>query len=217
MDNDVQKRISLRVIDANVRGRLRATFEELEQRLNIDGLSVALYTVIMELIGNAVKANLKRVYFKKHDYSLTDEASYKAGVAAFKKDYDQIVRDEYIRVLEDLDLVVTVEVDLDHDRLLTFVENNAIMIAEEERRIRGKLAAAMESPALVDFCLQYGDDMEGSGLGLAMIVFLIRELGFHPENFRVYLEKGRTVARVEFPLTASYKTLRQEHREKKWD
>ncbi|MBI3395640.1 MAG: hypothetical protein HY042_07390 [Spirochaetia bacterium] len=209
----VQKRISLRLVDTTMRERLEKTFRELEEKLGIDGLGVALFTVVMELIGNAVKANLKRAYFRENNFSLIDHASYEKGVESFKKDYDLIQREKYVQALEALDLVVTVEVDLDHDRLLLFVENNALMLEEEEIRIRQKLAAAMDAKELIEFCTQYGDDMEGAGLGLAMVVFLIRQMGFDPQNFRVFREDGRTVARIEFPVNATYKTLRsREHK-----
>lgn len=208
MSGDSHQRYSMRLLDASVKVQLRTFFDDLEAKLGIEGLSVALYTVIMELVGNAVKANLKRAFFRHHGYSLEDAQSYQAGLAAFKESHGQIKREDYIPSLEELELVVTVEVDLDRDRLLAYVENTTVLIAEEELRVREKLGLAMDCAELTDFYLHYGDDAEGSGLGLAMIVFMIRQIGFDPGNFRVFHRGNKTIARLEFPLHADYIPIR---------
>ena len=70
------------------------------------------------------------------------------------------------------------------------------------------LAAAMGVKDLVEFSVHYGDESEGNGLGLAMVVLLIKDMGFDPGFFRVYLNDGYTTARLEFPLSADYTPLR---------
>ncbi len=209
MSPDSSKRFSMRLLDADMKQELRGLFDDLEKRLQISGLGVALYSVIMELVGNAVKANLKRAFFRQHGYSMDDAGTYQSGLQAFKESHGTLKKEDYVGALEDLDLVVTVEVDLDHDRLLAYVENTTILIAEEERRIRKKLGNAMDCAELSDFYMNYGDDVEGSGLGLAMIVFMIRQIGFDPRNFRVFHRGNRTIARLEFPLHADYVPIRE--------
>ena len=205
----VQNHFSIRFLGPEVKDRLKQTFEEVEGKLGIDGLAAALFTVVMELVTNAVKANLKRAFFNENGYSVSDPESYQAGVAAFKENYREVEGEAYGRALTDLDLVVSVNIDLDNDRLLTFVENNTLLQDEEETRIRGKLASAMSAKQLVEFYLHFGDESEGSGLGLAMIVFLMREIGFDPDNFRVYQQNGKTIARIEFPLNKDYVPIRK--------
>ena len=209
MSPDPSKRYSMRILDADMKQQLRDLFDGLETKLGIQGMSVALYSVIMELVGNAVKANLKRAFFREHRYSMDDPDTYQAGLAAFKQSHGTLKKEDYVGALEDLDLVVSVEVDLDHQRLLAYVENTTILIAEEERRIRKKLGNAMDCSELTDFYMNYGDDIEGSGLGLAMIVFMIREIGFDPKYFRVFHRGNRTIARLEFPLEADYVPIRE--------
>ena len=208
MTADNQRRIVLSVMDADARARIRAVFEDLERELAVDGLGVAVTTSVLELVENAVKANLKRAFFERHGYSLDDPESYANGVAAFKQSYDRIKDQEYIRALGELELAVTVELNQDRNRLLIHIENNAVLLAAEEERIRQRLAAAMAASHLADFCVQYGDETEGSGLGLAMIVFLIRNLGFSADHFRVFQKGAKTIARLEFPLTADYVPIR---------
>ncbi|MBE7438784.1 MAG: hypothetical protein HS115_10050 [Spirochaetales bacterium] len=206
----VKNHFELSILDSAFRTRLLEVFEEVERGVGREGLAFALSTVILELIGNAVKANQKRAFFVKNGYSLTEMSSYEEGLIAFKGEYATLSRD-YEEALRELDLKVCVDIDYDNDRLITLVENNTVLFPAEETRIRQKLGTAMNSTELADFYANYGDDTEGQGLGLAMIVFLIRESGFNPSNFRVFRKESRTIARVEFPLNQNYIPIRERH------
>ncbi len=211
-----RKRLSLRIVDDSARQILKVMFGKIEKQLSIDGIGIALFTVIMELVGNAVKANLKRAFFRRHGLDISEPESYSKGIQAFRNNYENIKKEEYRQALEELDLTVTVEVNLDDKRLLTYVENNAMMQIAEEQRVREKLSQAMQAGELLDFFLQYGDDLEGSGIGLAMIVFLIKQIGFDPGNFRVFHRGNKTVARIEFPLNKDYVPIRERYLESEY-
>jgi len=202
----------IRWIDASARNRLREVFEDLEKELKIDGIGVVLTTAVLELVENAVKANMKRAFFSREGFTYDNIDSYKAGLAAFVKAYGDIQQGQYNDSLRELDLVVSVQVNSNDLRLLVFVENNAVLLTQEELRIRKQLSAAMVSDKLAEFYLHFGYETEGSGLGLAMIVILMRNLGFDADNFRVYQTNGRTVARLEFPLNADYVPIRERWR-----
>lgn len=207
-----QEQVFVRWIDREARDRLRKLFEETERSLAIDGIGVVLTTACLELVENAVKANLKRAFFLKQGYSFDSVESYKKGIAEFVKSYPDFRQGQYDAALKELDLVVSVQVDHDADRLLVLVENNSVLLSQEEIRVRKQLAAAMLSDKLSEFYTHYGDETEGSGLGLAMIVVLIRNLGFNAENFRVFRQDNRTIARMEFPLRANYVPIRERWR-----
>lgn len=207
-----QEQLFVRWIDREARDRLRKVFEDTEAELKIDGIGVVLTTAVLELVENAVKANLKRAFFLKQGYSFDVLESYQKGIEAFVKSYTDFRQGQYDQALKELDLVVSVQVDHDADRLLVLVENNSVLLSQEEVRVRKQLAAAMLSDKLSEFYIHYGDETEGSGLGLAMIVVLIRNLGFDAENFRVFRQDTRTIARMEFPLRANYVPIRERWR-----
>lgn len=209
MVDPTRKLLTLRSLDDFVRQQLTDISEELEGNLKIEGLAHAMHFVLMELVGNAVKANLKRVYFARHNFDMDNSESYAAGIASFMGDYGNTDDLEYQQALNELDLHVNVEVDVSHERALIYVRNNALILAEEERRIRRQLAGSMNIKNIVEFSMHYGDETEGRGLGLAMIVLLIRDLGFDPEYFRVFSDGQRTVARIEFPLSKDYRPIRK--------
>jgi len=206
-----KRTINLQILNEEAKANLRRTFDDLERKLAIDSLGLTLFYVVMELVGNAVKANLKRVFFKNHKYNLNDAEDYRLHIDEFKVYYNSVPEDEYSQSFRTLGLSVTIDIDLDQQRLLIFVENNAILHPEEERRIRDKLGSTREMKDIIDFSVQFADETEGKGLGLAMIVLLIRDLGFDPQFFRVYKQNDRTVARLEFPLSADYTPIRARH------
>ena len=208
-DKEVDEAFVLHVADADARLRIRESFADLEQRLGIDGLGDVLSSATMELIENAVKANLKRAFFLRHRLNLEERDSYAEGVRQFIRSYGKIKGEQYVSALRELDLVVTLAVNQTRDRLLVQVANNTILLATEEERIRHQLARAMQADEFIEFYLNYGDETEGSGLGLAMIVFLMRNIGFDPEHFRIFHSGGRTTARLEFPLSSQYVPLRE--------
>ena len=75
-----RQQVQVRYVDADARNRLRAVFENLEADLKIDGIGVVLTTAVLELVENAVKANLKRAFFSKNTYNFEDPTSYTAGI-----------------------------------------------------------------------------------------------------------------------------------------
>ena len=201
-------------LDNESRSKLHEFCVDLDSRFKKEGLGDTVYNVVQELVHNAVKANLKRSYFKKNNLRMDDAESYAEGLAAFKASLGTVTDAEWKQAVHELGLRVTVEVDIDETRVLIYVENNAVMIPEEERRLRTQLARAMsgdESGAanMVEFAETYGDESEGAGLGLALVIMLIKDMGFNPEYFRVFTRGGSTVARLEFPLIADYVPIRR--------
>jgi signal transduction histidine kinase len=182
---------------------------DLEKRFKKEGMGDTIYNVVQELINNAVKANLKRSFFKANQYSFVDPKSYQEGLAAFKTSLRTISDEQWKKAVQELGLRVTVEVDADEKRILIYVENNAVMIPEEERRLRSHLARAMHVRNLIQFSEAYGDETEGAGLGLALVIMLIKDMGFDPDYFRVFTREGSTVARLEFPLHKDYVPIRK--------
>lgn len=207
--NKIHKIFQFELLDEPEKNELQILCDRLENELEIEGLSFTLFYVIMELISNAVRANIKRVFFHKHHFTYSDLPSYEKGLEAFRAELDAMNWASHQEYLRQQNLSVRVETDLDDERLLVYVENNAPLFDEEELRIREKLAESMIMNDLADFSTHFGDDTEGKGLGLAMVVSLIRDLGFDPDNFRVFHDGEKTTARIEFPLAVDYTPIRK--------
>ncbi len=208
----MDKNFIISILSSADKERIKPALKEVEEQTKKEGLADVLELVLHELINNAVKANLKRVFFDRNGYSFENQESYENGLKEFRLNFSSFNLDEYGEELKMLQLQVRLEVSLDHKRLLVFVENNRAASAAEESSIRDRLKTAMEIPksdeALMDFYVHYGDETEEKGIGLTMVVKLIQEAGFDPANFRVYVKARTTVARLEFPLSSNYVPLR---------
>ena len=202
--------LNLYLLDNKKQEQLEKILQELEDSLGLNSIGGVLYTLLSELIDNAVRANLKRVFFSNEGYNLEDEASYERGLKIFKSHYKEIYRNpDYQKALEEQNLSIKVDVNLEPERLLIFIENPSILLDQEEERIREKLALAMQTGNLYEYSTLYEDETEGRGLGFAIVVVLIKHLGFNPDNFRIFIENNHTIARLEFPLSKNYVPIRE--------
>lgn len=206
---NLREQMSLRIFNEIEQRRLQDLLLQVEQISNINNISNILYSALNELITNATRANMKRAYFKLHGIPFDESEHFFQGLTTFREIYPRIHNHpEYHRKLEEMDLEVSIKINLSPERLLIYVENNSLMTGEEERRIREKLAGAMNVKDLIQFSLKHGDSKEGEGLGLAMVVQLLKYLGFNPGLFRIYTDRQWTVSRLEFPLDDEYLPLR---------
>jgi hypothetical protein len=53
-----------------------------------------------------------------------------------------------------------------------------------------------------------GGETEGAGLGLALIIILLKGENVDPKYFRIMIDKERTVARMEIPFTDRFVSKR---------
>jgi len=52
------------------------------------------------------------------------------------------------------------------------------------------------------------DNTEGAGLGIALIMILLKNEGIDPNLFRIITHPDRTIARVEIPFSENYVSIR---------
>lgn len=194
---------------------------EIERRVNLvitrifenygrGDLSDIIYTCVKELIINASKANIKRIVFEEHNVDVNDEKSFLAGMMKFKEELSDINLPKYIPKLVNKDLYISVAFYHSKDGVRIEVVNNVSMSEFENRRIREKLKKAMGYEDISQFYLEQGDELEGAGLGIALIVMLLKGVGIDPSLFRISGPNNNYVlARIEVPLTENYVSVRK--------
>ena len=197
-----KKQLSFYVLDSPEQEELHQALKQLEEDMGIKSLAGMLYALLSELIENAVRANLKRIYFHHKQIELTEDEGYNEILEEFRSSYDEIYRSEAHREsLREQSLSISVTIDLTEERLTIYVVNNSRLLEQEEARIREKLSRAMQADNLLEYAGEEQDTTEGMGLGFAIVVLLIKHLGFKPEYFRIYSADNKTIARLELPLS----------------
>ncbi|MBX7058221.1 MAG: histidine kinase [Leptospirales bacterium] len=177
------------------------------KRYRREGLQAALYTALKEIVINATKANAKLAWFREQGLDIQDEGQYRLGIQRLAGHYDErwIVR--YGELARKMDLQVQIQVHHCADGLRVEV-SNAPLSRFEERRVREKFREGMRYEDLVSFYMANADQQEGEGIGLALIVLLLKAEGVNPHLFRVGVNGGATVARLEIPLSPAFESVR---------
>lgn len=167
-----------------------------------------IYACTKELLVNASRANLKRAFFIKQNLDFNDMGQYVKGLSLMRNAIDSGEYKNYSENLKPLGLWVKFILKHSDCGIEIEVINATRIIEVEEKRIRMKLDKAMKYNNMAEFYHKEQDESEGAGMGIAIIVNLLKSAGIHPGLFRIYSEGNHTVARVEIPFTGCFTAKR---------
>ena len=87
--------------------------------------------------------------------------------------------------------------------ILLEVRNNVEINKKEYVRIHDKLARSRKYTSLEEALQQVLDPSEGAGLGLVILVLMLKKIGLDEDCFDIWAESGETVARITVPVAAA--------------
>jgi HD-like signal output (HDOD) protein len=164
-----------------------------------EGLRDYLEYCVQELAVNAKKANTKRVYFMEKNLDLSNPDEYKSGMQNFKKDtLDNL--EHYLQLQRDKGYYIKVIFLYKKDSILIEVRNNVVVSKIELMRIHDKLARSRQYNSLEDAFGQVLDSSEGAGLGLVVLVLMLKKMGLDEDCFEILATELETLARLRIPL-----------------
>lgn len=151
----------------------------------------------LELLSNANKANAKRLYFKEQNLNITNEKDYSSGMENFRA----ALSGNKIHYMSELESsVLQINLFLSNEDIITVrVSNNTKITPTEYARINEKLSMAKQYKNMED-ALSCVDQTEGSGLGLIIIVLMLKELGLSEDSLHFDTTETETVATIEIPV-----------------
>ncbi|MFN4244594.1 MAG: histidine kinase [Brevinematia bacterium] len=197
-------------ISEEIERRINIVITKIFEKYNRSDLSDVIYVCVKELVLNSSKANIKRIVFEENNVDISDEKSFIVGMMKFKEELSEMNLPKYLPKLIDKDLYISVAFYHSPDGVRIEVVNNVRITKFEDRRIREKLKKAMGYDDISQFYLEQGDELEGAGLGIALIVMLLKGVGIDPSLFRVSGPNNNYVlARIEVPLTENYVSVRK--------
>jgi hypothetical protein len=197
----------------NLEREVNLAIGEILKRYDRGDLHEMVYSSVKELAINGVKANIKNFLFKEHNIDRIDKDSLAQGI----KKLHEILSDaekmcEYDEKVRDLGYKVTLRIKHSAHRVIIMVSNTIAISPEEETRVREKFAEALKYDSIAEYYMNNLDDAEaeGAGLGITMIVLLLKSCGIDPHSFTVYRNKDKeTVAKIEIPLDENYVSSRE--------
>ena len=174
---------------------LRSVLEELDQ----EDLFPHLEYTVNELSMNASKANTKRLYFKKNKLDIQNLSDYEEGMKNFKED---VFKDFKSLEQEHIDnnCFVNVKFVTVGKELKIQVINNSPLIEEEYKRISLRLKMAHKFTNLQEVMEHGFDTAEGGGIGLIMLVLMLRKLTLSERALSYQNEGSCSITTVNIPL-----------------
>ncbi|MDR1210767.1 MAG: HDOD domain-containing protein, partial [Spirochaetaceae bacterium] len=154
---------------------------------------------VQELAVNAKKANTKRVYFMERGLALDDPEDYKLGMINFKEETLGNIT-HYLRLQKEKGLYIKLSLQIKKNIIHIEIRNNVVITKTELIRIHDKLARSRQYNNLEDALSQVLDDSEGAGLGLVILVLMLKKIGLDEDCFDILATEKETVARIVIPL-----------------
>ncbi|MDR1899898.1 MAG: HDOD domain-containing protein, partial [Treponema sp.] len=154
---------------------------------------------VQELAVNAKKANTKRVYFTERGLDLANPDDYKEGMEHFKENTLSNIA-HYLQLQKEKGLYIKLILQIKKNIIHIEVRNNVAVTKTELIRIHDKLARSRQYNNLEDALSQVLDDSEGAGLGLVILVLMLKKMGLDEDCFDILGTDKETIARIVIPL-----------------
>ena len=167
----------------------------------MDQLKLKDYIVycIQELVVNAKKANTKRVFFAERGLNIDDDKDYAKGMETFKEETISNIG-HYLKLQKEKGLYIKVVLQIKRNTIHLEIRNNSSATKMEQLRIQDKLARSRQYDNLEDAFSSILDDSEGAGLGLVILVLMLKKMGLDDDAFTIKTAEKYTVASIAIPL-----------------
>jgi len=154
---------------------------------------------VLELAANAKRANTKRVYFIERGLDITNDYDYSLGMEYFKETMQSGIS-HFLQLQEEKGLYIRLTLQMREDIIQIEIRNNAAATRAELLRINDKLACSRQYQSLDEVFSQVLDDSEGAGLGLIILVLMLKKMGLNEDSFKISNNEKETVARIQIPM-----------------
>ena len=162
-----------REMESYIDSVLKAFLSELNQ----ENMTEYLIYCLNELLTNAKKANTKRIFFNQKKLDIFDEEQYREGMKNFKSETLTNIR-YYLDLQKKAGLYIKLILQSRNNKIKLEVRNNSELTVEEYKRIHDKLSRAQQYTSVDQAMEQVLDDTEGAGLGLIIMILMLRFISF---------------------------------------
>lgn len=151
-----------------------------------------------ELLTNSKKANTKRVYFNELNLDINNKDDYEVGMENFKVDTLTNI-DHYLELQKKAGLYIKLVLQNKGDQIKVEISNNATMTVFEKERVQKKLDSVQQFDDMQEVFTNVLDQSEGAGLGIIIIVLMLKKIGLSKDNFQINSENGITTTKIILP------------------
>lgn len=196
-------------VSKTVEENIQHAIELILDKLTYPTLVPTVYTIIKELAINACKANQKRIFFEERGYDIANTEHYSKGLQEYKQSFSETMSDEYGLKAKKKGYYCLINFQYNTDGITIEVINNTPIAKQEEKSLREKLEKGMAYDDIAEFYMDNADNAEGAGLGLALILIMLKGENIDPNYFRIIIGEDTTTARLEIPMTDNFQSKRK--------
>jgi len=178
---------------------INSLFIKVLSQNDMNYLQGMIETIIREMVINAVKANSKRVYFKKMNLDINNAFQYQQGMENFKAYMISNMNSIPVE-LKESGYKVELLLKKSDQGFKIIVKNNAGLLPFEEERIKLRIDKAREYADFTDIYMDISDDQEGEGLGIPLTILFLKNSGFSDESFSIKSVGDFTESVLDIPL-----------------
>ena len=187
-------------INNRIEKYLLTALQIVQERIGRGDLLDMTYTIVKELCINGAKANHKRIFFEEEGLNINSQRDYHRGIQLFKKKFSSAMAEQYGLKAREKGIYIRVFLSFNQDGMHIEVANNTPITPFEESLLREHMRKGLGYNDIAEYYLENMDESEGAGLGIALIIILMKGAGIDPLLFRIFTLPDKTIARVEIPF-----------------
>ncbi len=165
-----------------------------------DHLKDRLAYCMRELAVNAKKANTKRVYFTERELDLGNPKEYEEGMKGFKEDTLSNIQ-HYLEMQKEAGLYIKIVFQVKQQTFHLSIKNNTEISRREQMRVYDRIARSRAFETMEEALSTVIDDSEGAGLGIVILVLMLKKIGLDEDAFDIDVDDGETIARITLPFS----------------
>lgn len=170
--------------------------------LNMESYYEGLAYCVKELVNNAKKANTKRIYFANKGLNIKNIDDYEKGMQNFKMDTLTNIN-YFLEEQRKQGYFIKIIYQMRNNKIKVEIRNRAELTVFEYKRIHDKITRALQYTSVEEGITHLLDESEGAGLGLAIMVLILRRFGLTEDNYQILSENNETINRIIIPLDKS--------------
>ena len=160
---------------------INALVSKILSRKDLHYLIDTSITVIREIVLNALKANAKRIFFKKNNMDINSPVDYNAGMKEFRKmvtNFSNLQNE-----INNSNLRIVTKFENNENGISVEVYNNINIQDQEHERIAKRLKESKKNIEFNDLYNEFYDSTEGAGLGIILSILLLKNAGINNDFF----------------------------------
>lgn len=184
----------------NTEEKIKFALAKILERHNREEIFTPIYSCIKELIANATKAIAKKILIDEGKISNPDDPV--EVVKQIRSILNEEALLEYGLKAKTKNLSTRIYLRVHNKNLLIEVINNLPLAEREINKITEKIEKASKYDNIAEFYMENPDpEAEGMGLGISMIVVLLKNIDITYKNFIVTTDRNeKTYAKILVPL-----------------